>query len=41
MRELFSSYRVRRLLMSENIRKDIQDKIQNGNFNCEKELTLS
>ncbi|MBL2376721.1 transcriptional regulator, partial [Klebsiella pneumoniae] len=26
MRELFSSYRVRRLLMSENIRKDIQDK---------------
>ena len=27
--------------MSENIRKDIQDKIQNGNFNCEKELTLS
>ncbi|WP_264448237.1 winged helix-turn-helix transcriptional regulator [Bacillus mycoides] len=27
--------------MSENIRKDIQGKIQNGNFNCEKELTLS
>lgn len=27
--------------MSENIRKDIQDKIKNGNFNCEKELTLS
>ncbi len=27
--------------MSENIRKDIQDKIQNDNFNCEKELTLS
>ncbi len=22
--------------MSENIRKDIQEKIQNGNFNCEK-----
>ena len=41
MRELFSSYKVRSLLMSENIRKDIQDKIQNGNFNCEKELTLS
>lgn len=42
MRELFSDrYRVRRLLMSENIRKDIREKIQNGNFNCEKELTLS
>ncbi|ADY23482.1 helix-turn-helix domain-containing protein [Bacillus paranthracis] len=27
--------------MSENIRKDIQEKIKNGNFNCEKELTLS
>ena len=27
--------------MSENIRKDIQEKIHNGNFNCEKELTLS
>ncbi|PEJ75087.1 transcriptional regulator [Bacillus wiedmannii] len=27
--------------MSENIRKDIHEKIQNGNFNCEKELTLS
>lgn len=27
--------------MSENIRKDIQEKLQNGNFNCEKELTLS
>lgn len=27
--------------MSENIRKDIQEKIQNGNFNWEKELTLS
>ena len=27
--------------MSENIRKDIQDKIEKGNFNCEKELTLS
>ncbi|CAI8774574.1 transposase [Bacillus sp. IT-79MI2] len=36
-----SGYRVRRLLMSENIRKDIQEKIQNGDFNCEKELTLS
>lgn len=42
MREFFSDrYRVRRLLMSENIRKDIREKIQNGNFNCEKELTLS
>ncbi|MGE6548177.1 winged helix-turn-helix transcriptional regulator [Bacillus mycoides] len=27
--------------MSENIRKDIREKIQKGNFNCEKELTLS
>ncbi|EJS72332.1 transcriptional regulator [Bacillus cereus] len=27
--------------MSENIRKDIHEKIQHGNFNCEKELTLS
>ncbi|HDR4420374.1 TPA: helix-turn-helix transcriptional regulator [Bacillus cereus] len=27
--------------MSENIRKDIHKKIQNGDFNCEKELTLS
>ncbi|KAB0446581.1 transcriptional regulator [Lysinibacillus sp. VIA-II-2016] len=27
--------------MSENIRKDIQEKLQNGNFNCEKELMLS
>lgn len=27
--------------MSENIRKDIHEKIKNGNFNCEKELTLS
>ncbi|MGG3670387.1 transcriptional regulator [Bacillus cereus] len=27
--------------MSENIRKDIQGKIEKGNFNCEKELTLS
>ncbi|MBE7146551.1 helix-turn-helix transcriptional regulator [Bacillus mycoides] len=27
--------------MSENIRKDIRAKIQKGNFNCEKELTLS
>ncbi|MED1285846.1 helix-turn-helix domain-containing protein [Bacillus mycoides] len=27
--------------MSENIRKDIREKIQKGNFNCEKEMTLS
>ncbi|OOR20449.1 winged helix-turn-helix transcriptional regulator [Bacillus mycoides] len=27
--------------MSENIRKDIREKIQKGNLNCEKELTLS
>ncbi|WP_078543346.1 winged helix-turn-helix transcriptional regulator [Litchfieldia alkalitelluris] len=27
--------------MSDTLRKEIRDKIQNGDFNCEKELTLS
>jgi DNA-binding HxlR family transcriptional regulator len=27
--------------MAETLRKEIQEKIQNGDFNCEKELTLS
>ncbi|WP_139492440.1 winged helix-turn-helix transcriptional regulator [Brevibacillus dissolubilis] len=27
--------------MSDTLRKEIHDKIQNGDFNCEKELTLS
>ncbi len=29
------------LRMSDTLRKEIRDKIQNGDFNCEKELTLS
>lgn len=27
--------------MSDTLRKEIRDKIENGDFNCEKELTLS
>jgi len=27
--------------MADNLRKDIKEKIMNGEFNCEKELTLS
>lgn len=32
---------IKAILMSDTLRRDIKTKIKNGEYNCEKELTLS